>query len=123
MAKITGINSKHGPFTCVLCLGDLFPPSSSAAAASTSANNDSNDNVGEANSEAGDSDDADQDTKDVVEGKFAVPVPTYFMLGERKFPRIVQAKIDRDVGEVTENLFYLGQSHLLPSRSSLRLRP
>jgi hypothetical protein len=46
------------------------------------------------------------------------------MLGERKLPKIVQAKVDKDAGEVTENLSYLGQSiafTVLISPSSIRL--
>lgn len=89
----------------MLCLGDLFPspPASTSTATTTEVPED-----GQASS-----DDADQETKDLVEGRLAVPVPTYFMLGERKLPSIVQAKVDKDAGEVTENLSYLGQSLIL----------
>lgn len=81
LSKITNINSKHGPFTCILSLGDLF----------------------NANEE-------DVDTKDVLDGKLAFPVPTYCMLGERELPLAVRSRVERDGGEICENLSYLGGS-------------
>jgi hypothetical protein len=38
----------------------------------------------------------------------AVPVPTYFSIGENPLPGSVQQKIGESGGEVTDNLVFLG---------------
>ena len=75
---MTSINSKHGPFDAVIALGDLF------------------------------NDDDDEDTRNVVAGTLTLPVPTYFMQGQRELPGVVRDKVDRDAGQVSENLSFLG---------------
>jgi hypothetical protein len=85
LTKITGINSKHGPFTCVICLGDMFPI---------------------------DEEDKDEETGALLDGSLAVPCATYCMLGSRELPKRVAAKAQANNGELCENLFFLGESSL-----------
>lgn len=82
LTKITGINSKHGPFSCVICLGDMFPV---------------------------DEDDTDADVGALIDGSLAVPVSTYCMLGSRALPKRIAAKAEASNGEICENLFFLGE--------------
>lgn len=91
LAKVTGINSKHGPFSCILALGDLFPEKED-----------------------------DEDTAAILAGTLAVPVPMYFMMGSRPLPAKVQAKVDKDAGELADNLFFLGEA---PSNPRCLERP
>lgn len=56
-----------------------------------------------------DDNDNDEDITALLEGKLAVPCPTYCMLGGRELPKRVAAKAEANNGELAENLVYLGE--------------
>lgn len=95
LTKITGINSKHGPFSCIICLGDMFPA---------------------------DEDDTDEDVTALLNGSLAVPCSTYCMLGSRPLPKRITAKSEAGNGEICENLFFLGEYDALRSSPLASLR-
>ncbi|KAJ3406521.1 hypothetical protein HDV05_005964 [Chytridiales sp. JEL 0842] len=82
-AKASSINSKHGPFDMLLCTGDFFgPPSTESEAA----------------------------IKSLLAGEIKVPISTYIVTGGHPIPAEVQSTIDKNHGEICENLVYLGAS-------------
>ena len=81
--KIKIINTKNGPFDFALCLGDLF-----------------------------DGEDT-QEVDDLLAGRIPVPIQCYCVMGGKPLPSKVIEKVDRDHGEITENLVFLGMSTLL----------
>ncbi|KAL1916272.1 uncharacterized protein VTP21DRAFT_5889 [Calcarisporiella thermophila] len=89
--KISTINSKHGPFDMLLCVGDLF-----------AANQD------------------DEIISDLVNGKIEVPLASYFITGQNGIPDVVREKLD-SYGEVCPNLFYMGNHQLLTTTEKARI--
>jgi hypothetical protein len=82
VAKASNINDKHGPFTCMLCLGDLFS---------------SDEPTGE------------QEAAALLEGSLAFPIPTYFYQGDRILPAAILDKSQKDDGQITDTLSFLGE--------------
>ena len=87
IAKITAINAKHGPFDACVLVGDTFK-------------------------EGSDGSELDGLKCELLmsnESKLmAVPVPTYFTLGQYELPGSIQKRIEDTGGEVVENLVFLG---------------
>lgn len=56
----------------------------------------------------------------LMQGNIAVPLPTYFTLGNKPLPTRVVEKIEAD-DEVCENLYYLGKRGILKTSEGVRL--
>lgn len=78
--KIQVINTKNGPFDFALCLGDLF-----------------------------DGEDT-QEVDDLLAGRIAVPIQCYCVMGGKRLPPKVIEQVERNHGEIAENLVFLGRS-------------
>lgn len=84
------MNKSNGPFGLLLCVGQFFP---------------------------GQGGDASAEVADYLEGRKAVPLPTYF-IGDYGFgSEIVQAKVAESNGsgpvEICPNLYFLGRAGIV----------
>ncbi|EPQ26620.1 uncharacterized protein PFL1_05941 [Pseudozyma flocculosa PF-1] len=101
ISKVTAIQSKHGPFACLLILGDLFTPNGPLT----------------------------QPELDLLAGTTWLPIPTYFYLGSAPLPHEVQQKVDaashrrtHDAPfQIANNLFYLGKSGVCLTPQGFRI--
>merc|ERR1712225_181813 len=94
LTKLVALNQNAGPFSCAICLGDLFP--------------------------ADDAQDA-ENIQALLDGQLAVPVPTYFAMGNHALPSKVKERVQKTAGEVCENLTYLGRQSVLTLSSGLKV--
>ena len=58
---------------------------------------------------------------DLIEGRIAVPVTTYFNLGAHELPAPIIEKLEAADGEVCENLFFLGNRGTLTTSDKVRI--
>ncbi|KAJ3039402.1 hypothetical protein HDV00_012278 [Rhizophlyctis rosea] len=79
LAKVASFNKKAGPFDMLLCTGDFFGKASS------------------------------EDVDALVGGRLKVPIPTYIISGKHSLPQAVIDVVNRQDGEICENLVYLGK--------------
>jgi hypothetical protein len=107
ISKTTSINAKHGPFDACVVVGDMFKEGSDGS----------------------ELDDA------VCEFRMhlprimschprrliAVPLPTYFTIGQNPLPSAVKDKILATGGEVASNLVFLGKAAQLSTAQGLKL--
>ncbi|KAI9868667.1 MAG: hypothetical protein M1813_004517 [Trichoglossum hirsutum] len=92
-SKLTALQAKN-PFTLAIILGDLFA--------------------------APDSED-DEAITNLLNGTIRVPFHTYFSIGQHPLPQRIINKIGKDVGEVCENLYFLGKRTTLTTSEGIKI--
>ncbi|KAK6340607.1 hypothetical protein TWF696_008932 [Orbilia brochopaga] len=96
LSKLSSLHKKNS-FSLAIVLGNLFPSPETLS-------------------------DADNDTiASLLRGGIEVALPVYFTLGTHPFPDLIQDKIDRDAGEVCENLFFLGKRGTLTTSDGIKI--
>ncbi|KAK5097254.1 hypothetical protein LTR70_003739 [Exophiala xenobiotica] len=63
---------------------------------------------------------ADDEAQALLSGSVAVPLPTYFTVGDTALPQAVQTKLE-SAGEVCPNLFYLGRKGTLTTTEGIKI--
>ncbi|KAJ3164419.1 hypothetical protein HDU88_005296 [Geranomyces variabilis] len=92
-AKIAAINSKHGPFALLLCVGDFFGPPGH------------------------NEDDVDL----LVGGQIQVPLPAYIIAASNPLPKSAQMAVERNHGEICDQLMFLGESGTMTTVEGLKI--
>lgn len=107
VAKVSAIQSKHGPFTALFVVGDLFHPDPTEGVL--------------------------QQQSDLLDGKLSLPIATYFYLGTSSLPSQIAEKVEEarnkssnDAPEglvtVVQNLYYAtGKSGIFTLPSGFRV--
>jgi Protein similar to CwfJ C-terminus 1/Protein similar to CwfJ C-terminus 2 len=57
----------------------------------------------------------------LLSGQIKVPLPTYFSLGKHPLPEAVIEKLEKDAGEVCENLYFLGKKTTLTTSEGVKI--
>ncbi|KAJ3151650.1 hypothetical protein HDU86_006069 [Geranomyces michiganensis] len=92
-AKIAGINAKHGPFALLLCVGDFFGPPGYL----------------------------EDDVDLLVSGGIQVPLPTNIIAGSNPLPKSAHMAVERNHGEICEQLMFLGESGTMSTIEGLKI--
>ncbi|KAK0211787.1 nuclear protein [Armillaria fumosa] len=95
-SKVKSIDSKHGKFDFVLCIGDFFGPPKDAP-------------------------DDDDEMMQLLDGKIEVPIECYIMQGGSPLPDAVIQKYSKTGGELCKNVFMLTKSGLVTTAHGLRI--
>ena len=94
--KLSKLHAKTS-FSLALVLGDFFPDPLATS-----------------------KDDEDAITS-LINGDIAIPLPTYFTLGQHPLPETVQAKLEDTDGEVCSNLYFLGKRSTTKTSEGIRI--
>ncbi|KAJ6262564.1 hypothetical protein Dda_3375 [Drechslerella dactyloides] len=96
LSKLSTLHKKNS-FSFAIVIGNLFPSPESL------------------------SDTENDSIASLLRGNIEVALPVYFTLGTHPFPDSIQDKIDRDAGEVCENLFFLGKRATLTTSDGVKI--
>lgn len=95
-SKLSKLHSKTA-FSLALILGDLFSDPAEL------------------------SEKPEESLNSLLNGSIEVALPTYFTLGQRQLPQVVQERLQKTDGEVCPNLYFLGKRSMTKTSEGLRI--